>query len=322
MFRLQVCAVNDVTVLGRGANEDLEELLSSDPDEDVPLAIPFAVPVLAVPLPPAELVTTTGTHVEAGAVPEQGSGLAVTGTADMQNGSRVVGAAHAQGVDVLAKAADVEGSAPESSPDGVAAPASMAATFSEEELLSGGETDAAGLRLETFSRQSHSGGASATAKPAPAAFEPAGETAGRQPPTPITTAPAQTVSTPAAAVDRPSTAGPVALNGASLMQPPVASSAAMHDAALAAPVAPVPSSGAPGQPRLGAPPADAVPAKAAARAGLEFGELPVGSGRSGGGIYDVLVQARQQSKRLACANYYNSKLPISSMNHLSRCKVH
>jgi hypothetical protein len=185
--------------------------------------------------------------------------------------------------------------------------------------LPGGETDAAGLRTEPISRQPHSGGASAMAGPKPAVVDFSGETAVRQPLTLVAEEPAQAAGIPAAAVNKAPTAAPLAQNGGLSVQPP----AAATREAMVQPVAPLPS-GAPGQPRPAAPSADAVPAKAAARAGLEFGELPVGSGRSSGGIYDVLVQARQRpepSTWLACLTATRLCRTNHGMNHLSCCKL-
>jgi len=272
-----VCAINDIIVHGRGANEDLEEVLSTDGEAEPPAVIPLP----SVSLPPAEQRVAAPAN-DAVAAPELGGGLAAdVGLADARtasNGSRAGGHTGAQDsalVDAAAGPVQRTDAAAASKAVGDTLPAATtpkpAALRSEPTLASqpdgsNGSSAAASseplghVQSDTAGDQPNSGPASkATAKPSPA---------------PVAVAAHKPAAAVPASHDQPSPTPVVA----AVPAPPL-------------PAKPMPADSHPAPPR---PPAaassDASPARAPARAELDFAELAVGSGRSGGGIYDVLVQ--------------------------------
>ena len=281
-----VCAVNDVTVHGRGANEDLEELLSTDGDTEVPLVIPLP----SVSLPLVEQPAKAPAAATATAVAEQGGAVPAADLADVRNGSNDLSAAQlgAQG-----GALDTAAAAPVLRAEAAAALTTAAAAGSSSAPAEAAY-DAASPRSGSVPQLVRSNDSSVAAAPEAAASPDASlDTARAQPDGgPASQSPGQL--TPAAAVaasDKPA-AGSAGQHRPPPAQTPAAP-AVTADPVPTMPVESVPTSSVPALPRpVAVPPADAAPARTAARAELEFMELPVGSGRSGGGIYDVLVQAR------------------------------
>ena len=306
MTSVQVCAVNDITVLGRGANEDLEELLSTDPEVHVPVVAPFVTSLPAVPLAPTEQPAATAPQLDAAAGAEQGVTHTALG-AVVQNGSHAADAGLA--VDRQNEAANTAASA--SHADEAVASEPKAPTATEGTARSGGDSNLSGLRTEPLPL-AHSSGPSVPAELEPSTLKQNADAAGTLPTVTIVEAPAQPDAAKTAAAGGPTAT--VSHNGALPAQHPLAPAATAHRPAAAVHVAADPSSGASAQLKLAASTGDPAPTRAAARAELEFGELPVGSGRSGGGIYDVLVQARKApTARLVCFR----PVPRNIRNHLA-----
>ena len=296
-----VCAINDIIVHGRGANEDLEELLSTDSEAEVPLVIPLP----SVVLPLAEQSVKAAAN-DAAAAAEVGGGLAaaVVGLADVRtasNGSSAGGQPGAQdGAPIDSAAGPV-----------LRADAAAAAKAVDDTLPAAATPDSAALRSEPTLASPQPDGSNGSS--IAAVSEPSGHVnsdMARDQPNggPASKATTQPSPAPAAAAAHKSAAAvPESPNG------PLPAPTSAMPAVAATPTPPLPvesmladSPATPPRPVAVAAPSAAL-ARAPARAELDFAELAVGSGRSGGRIYDVLVQAREASMLPSSAPKLNDR---------------
>ncbi len=281
-----VCAINDIIVHGRGANEDLEEQLSADGEAELPAVIPLP----SVSSPQAEQAVKAPAD-DAVTARELGGGLAAAdvGFADARqasNGSSA-GQPGAQDGMLLNAAADLV-----LRPD--AAPAAKAVG---DRLPATATPNSAVLRSEPALASPPDGSNGSSTAPSEPSRHVNSDIVGDQPNGwPASKATTQPSPAPTAtAAHKPAAAAPANHDGPSPAQT-LATPAVAATPAPPLPVEPAPAASPPGPTRpmaVAAP--DAAPTRAPARAELDFAELAVGSGRSGGGIYDVLVQARQDS---------------------------
>ena len=254
--------------------------LSTD-GEEVPVVIPLPLAEQPVKAPATDAV----------AAPEQGGRIAAAdlGLADVHNASNGASPVQpgAQGGTLNGAAAGpplpadaASATAPVRAPAGTAVPAEAAPTPASQPST-------------TASQPAGSNGTSAAAASEPSGNVDSEVTGDQSTSEPALQATAQPSPAPAdVALRAPSASIPADLDRPSRARTsaPPATEASPAPVLLVEP-APADSPSVPSRPAAVAAP-DAAPAKAPARPELGFAELAVGSGRSGGGIYDVLVQAR------------------------------